>query len=94
METLIYERRGFHDRGNSPKVQERVEIKMTEAMLNKSTTQSAIVNHIDFLAHNAKCDKAESIINESYCDGYEQALKDVAEIIAFTFELEEQTVNQ
>ena len=59
----------------------------------KRNMQSTIINHINFLAHTAECDKAESIISETYCDGYKQALKDVADIVAFAFELSKQTIN-
>ena len=66
---------------------------MKDATIEKrNNVQSVIINHIDFLAHNAKCDKAENIIGESYCDGYEQALKDVADIVAFAFELNKQNI--
>lgn len=91
METLIYERRGFHDRGNSPKVQERIEIKMKDTLRQMKNTQSVITFHIDFLAYNAECDKNESIIDESYCDGYKQALKDAANVITFAFNLKERS---
>lgn len=68
-------------------------MKITKDATIKRSTQSTIINHIDFLAHNAKCDKMESIIGESYYDGYEQALKDVADVVGFTLKLDEEILS-